>query len=141
MTRRLFFAALAITPALAGSLTADEPKPKEHEVTVRFPSPTPGYGVKIVEVRKVGDELWAKFQVTKPKGIGPAVIGKAAGTAKFDGPALPVKVFVAGKTWDWDEKDEKPTFVNLDKLPAEEQEKTEKSWANGKVVFAPKAEK
>jgi hypothetical protein len=131
---------LTAAAVLVGFTTADEPKKdekmKKHELKVTFATPTPGYTAKISEVRVVGKELWAKVDVTAPDGIVAQVISKTTTEATVEGPDLPVKYVVFGKTWKWENKEKDITFA--DDLSKDDKEKWEKAWKDGKVVFEAK---
>lgn len=131
---------LTAAVALVGFAHADEPKKddkmKKHELKVTFATPTPGYVAKISEVRVVGKELWAKVDVTAPDGIVAQVLSKTTAEATVEGPDLPVKYAVFGKTWKWENKEKDITFA--DGLSKDDKEKWEKAWKDGKVVFEAK---
>lgn len=126
---------------LADPVKKDEPKKdekmKKHDLKVEFSVPGGAYKATITEVRQVGKELWAKVEV-KSEGFGTDAITNTKATASFEGPDLPVKYGVFGKTWKW--KNEEKDIVFVDDLDKDAKEKLEKEWKDGKVVYEAKKE-
>jgi hypothetical protein len=56
----------------------------------------------IDEVRRVGNELWVVSTVARdPDTMGAQVISTVRASLRLEAPDLPVKHFVMGKSWDW----------------------------------------
>ena len=80
-------------------------------ISVVLQVPDTAWKVTITEVRRVGDELWVVAQLTRAQGmLGAQMITEAADTVTVTAPAGPVKYFVLGKTWRWN-NDEPYTFA------------------------------
>jgi hypothetical protein len=123
----------ALVMVLFSTASADEPKVKTHKLSVAFKVPDTSYKAAITEVRQVGNELWARVDVSSA-GIGAAVITTAKATATVNAPDLPVKYLVFGKKWGWKNMETGITFLaDLDKKARQEREK---KFASGKVVYS-----
>jgi len=72
------------------------------EIAVELTVPDATWAIRIDEVRRVGDELWAVSTVSRdPEVMGAQVISTVRASLRLDAPDLPVKHFVMGKSWDW----------------------------------------
>ena len=93
----LFFA----TAAIAG----------ENRITVKLTVPDTSWTISIQEVRQAGSELWVVSSVSqKPDAMGAQVISQVQDSIVIAVPDLPVKNFIVGKTWRW-ENTEPYTFI------------------------------
>ena len=142
---RLLLTLTAVAALAATAAAADDKKPadpakkdekmKKHDLKVSFMVPGGAYKATITEVRQVGKELWARVEV-KSEGFGTDAITNTTATASFDGPDLPVKYVVFGKSWGWENEEKGITFVTDKDKDAKE--KVEKEWKDGKVVYEAK---
>ncbi len=121
------------------SAIGDEPKPAKlafRNVEVAFTVPNPSYAVWITEIRKVGDEVWVRGEVTQRRGdpdrVWPAVISKVKASFSIRLPDLPLKYIITGKSWNW-ANEENYTFV--DDLKAEEGKKLLGRFSSGEEWF------
>ena len=89
----------------------------EMEITVRLTVPDAAWVISIDEVRKVNDEIWVISKVSKnPDVMGAQVISTIEASAVINSVDLPVRHFIIGKTWDW-ENEEPYTFIkSIEKL-------------------------
>ena len=72
------------------------------DITVELTVPDAAWTIAIDEVHKVGDELWVVSTVSRdPEIMGAQVISTVRASLKLDAPDLPVKHFVMGKSWNW----------------------------------------
>jgi len=72
------------------------------EIAVELTVPDAAWKVTIDEVYRVGDELWVISTIFRdPDVMGVQVISTVRASLKLDAPELPVKHFVTGKSWDW----------------------------------------
>ena len=104
MTRSLYLmsALIAATAARGGA---------EMELTVKLKVPDAAWTIVIDEVRRVDDELWMVSTVSRdPDRMGAQVISTVRASVKLAAPELPVKHFIIGKTWKW-ENEEPYTFI------------------------------
>ena len=115
---------------------ADPPKgdedripPDAEKVEIAIDAPATNYRIDIMEIRKVGEELWVFSKVSTVGDIGGDAITRIKDSVLLEKTGLPHKHFVAGKTWRWEE----PKTVTY--LPEGEGMKGEK-WSAGKPVFA-----
>lgn len=89
----------------------------EMEITVKLTVPDTAWVISIDEVRKVNNEIWVISKVSKnPDVMGAHVISTIEASAVIDPVDLPVRHFIIGKTWDW-ENEEPYTFIkSIEKL-------------------------
>ena len=84
----------------------------ETMITVKLTVPDAAWTVAIEEVHKVEDSLWVISSVAKNSDImGAQVISTVQDSVKITVPNLPVKNFIIGKTWAW-ENTEPYTFIS-----------------------------
>lgn len=121
------------------SAIGDEPKPDKlpfRKVELVFKVPDPSYAVWITEIRKVGDEVWVRGEVTRRRGdpdrVFPQVISEVKASLSIRLPDLPLKYIITGKAWNW-ANEEQYTFV--DDLEAEEGKKLMDRFRSGEDWF------
>ena len=74
----------------------------EKHIAVALTVPDTTWRVTIDEVYRVGDTLWVIAAVSQPPdAMGAQVISTVEDALVLDAPDLPVRVFVLGKTWNW----------------------------------------
>jgi len=104
MTKRMFLLLVLLFCAPAASAG-------EKEITVKLSVPDATWTVAIEAVHKVGSELWVISSVSQnPDIMGAQVISTVQNSVKIAAPDLPVKNFIIGKTWAW-ENTEPYTFI------------------------------
>lgn len=134
--REAIDAELARLKALPAPRVEPEPKPEaeseadamtERTVTVELDAPSPLWSIQIRAVRQVGDELWVLSDLNQRDGMGAMVITTVSDerTVEADDD-LPVKHFVTGKTWNWENEGEMTFIDDADQMPD--------SWADGRVL-------
>lgn len=100
----------------------------EKEITVRLTVPDAAWTVVIEEVHRVGDELWVISLVSRnPDVMAAQVISTVQDSLKITVPDLPIKIFVIGKTWVW-ENTEPYTFIT-------DLKQIEKALKSGKHLY------
>ena len=100
----------------------------EKEITVALTVPDTSWNISINEVYKVDSELWVISTVFhKPGMIGAQVISTISDSVTIKVPDLPVKIFIIGKTWNW-ENDEPHTFIK-------DLKEIEKKLESGKLIY------
>ena len=102
------FICLAVCMA---SVAGDEPKPAKlalRKVEVAFSVPDPSYSGWITEIRKAGDEVWVRAEVSRfPRDsdrVFPQVISEVKDTLSIRLPNLPLQYIITGKSWNWANK-------------------------------------
>nr|WP_320014109.1 META domain-containing protein [uncultured Desulfobacter sp.] len=84
----------------------------DKDISVKLTVPDTTWTIAISEVHKVGNELWVISIVSQtPDVMGAQVISTVQASLKLAAPNLPVKMFIIGKTWNW-ENLEPYTFIN-----------------------------
>jgi len=74
---------------------------KKQTIVVSLQAPDSAWSVRIEEVHRVGDELWALSKLSRRPGPALQVITTVTDSVELTAPALPVRHFVYGKTWGW----------------------------------------
>lgn len=93
--RTIFPLILLFCAATAGAV--------EKEVTVELTVPDAAWTIAIEEVHEVGNRLWVICSVSRnPDILGAQVISTVQASVRISVPDLPVKHFVIGKTWTWE---------------------------------------
>ena len=96
-------------------------------ISVKVTVPDLGWIINIDEVYKVEGELWVISVLHRPPGMFGQQITTKSDTVKVPCSSLPVKHFVLGKTWGWQNKEPYVFLNNRDEIA----EKLE----SGKLVF------
>jgi hypothetical protein len=96
-------------------------------VQIEINAPATNYGIKILEIRKVGEELWVLSKVETYGDGGGATITEISDSVRIGKIDLPQKHFVAGKSWNWADP-ETVTYLAGDTI-------TDEKWKTGTVVW------
>lgn len=84
---------------------------EEKEITVALTVPDATWSMTIEEVHSVGNELWVISSVSQnPDMMGAQVISTVQASLKIAVPDFPIRYFIVGKTWSW-ENTEPYTFI------------------------------
>lgn len=90
------------------------------KITVTLTAPDAGWRVRILEVHRLGKELWVVSEAYRMKGMSSQVISTIEDMVEIAAPPLPVVHFIMGKTWAWsDERDSNRYIDSRDDIPAE----------------------
>ena len=101
---------------------------EEKQLEVQLTVPDSAWKISIDSVHQVNQEIWVVSTVSRdPDLMGAQVISTITATVNIDADDLPVKHFVIGKTWNW-ENEENDTFIK-------DQKQIEKDLATGKVLY------
>jgi hypothetical protein len=101
---------------------------KSMDITVTLKVPDPSWSVKIEEVRQVGQEVWVVASLHKDsEGFAIAMITTVTDTIIVKAPPLPIKYFIIGKAWNWDNKEPYTFLKSKDNL--------DKKFIQGKPIF------
>jgi hypothetical protein len=101
---------------------------EEKEITVELTVPDSAWAVSINEVHEVGNELWVISTVSRdPDAMGAQVISTVQDSMKLAVPDLPVKNYIIGKAWAW-ENTEPYTFIK-------DLKQIEKELKSGKLLY------
>jgi hypothetical protein len=90
------FVLLLHLPAVHG-----DDKSMSHEIKVSMKAPDGGWSLSIDEVFRVDDKYWVIATAKRAPGAATAAISTITDSVSIDGPALPSRVFILGKTWNW----------------------------------------
>lgn len=100
---------------------------EEREITVTLTVPDAAWEISIEEVHEVKNEIWVISTVSRnPDMMGAQVISVIKASVKCATADLPVKHFVIGKTWNW-QNEEPYTFTKTRK-------ELEKELKSGKLL-------
>jgi hypothetical protein len=81
-------------------------------IAVSLEAPDSGWKLTIEEIRQVDEELWVLATLKKdPNLFAMAMITTVSDAVTIQAPALPIKYFIQGKTWNWENK-EPYRFIN-----------------------------
>ena len=95
---------------LAPLILADDMKPKEIEVAVTVPDSA--WKLEILEVHQTANEIIVISKVSREaNAIGMQVITTLTRKLMLDAADLPVKHYVMGKTWGWENQDKGVEFI------------------------------
>ena len=83
---------------------------EKRTITVSLLSPSSGWSISIDEVYKVDKELWVIASLSNHPGPGLQVITTVKDSIEITAEDLPLKHFVLGKTWNWENKEDM-TFI------------------------------
>ena len=96
---------------LAVLVSAASKGEEKKEVTVTLRVPDAAWTIAIDEVRQVNGEIWVLSTVSRdPDRMGAQVISTVKASVQLPVPDQPVKHFIIGKTWNW-ENEESCTFI------------------------------
>lgn len=100
----------------------------ENDIAVKLTVPDATWTIEIHEVHKVGNELWVISTVSQnPDVMGSQVISTVQVSLKLAVPDLPMKNFIIGKAWAW-ENTEPYTFLK-------DLKQIEKELKSGKLLY------
>ncbi len=93
--------AVALVMCLCSAAIADNKK----EITVELQVPDTTWTLQIKEVCEVGNELWVVSNLSQASNMmGAQIISTITDSIELGAPDLPIKHFVIGKTWNWDNR-------------------------------------
>ena len=118
----IFLTILVSTAALGAG------KAEKKEITIALTVPDSAWTISIDEIYEVSGELWVVSIVSRdPNTIGLQVISTLKQSETIVAPDLPVKHFVIGKTWQWENKEPYTFLKNKSQIEAE--------LKNGKLLY------
>jgi hypothetical protein len=101
---------LAVMLFAAGAPAAEQ----QQELRVQLTVPDTAWTLAIDEVYRVSNEIWVIAVVSRdPRAVGLQVVCAKTDAVRVAAPALPVKYFVTGRTWAW--QNEEPYVFLKDK--------------------------
>lgn len=111
----LLFVACQPQPQAAPPSDSPESQPEAtksqiQEAVATVQTPTAGWKLELLSAHRVDEEYWCVFRLIPPAGMAAQVISEVSETARFLGPDLPSRIFVLGKTWNW-ESEANATFI------------------------------
>ena len=92
----------------------------EKRIAVALTVPDTTWRITIDDVYRVGDALWVIAAVSQPPDVmGAQVISTVEDALVLDAPDLPVRVFVLGKTWNWQNQEPYDFVYSRDQIEAD----------------------
>ena len=88
-----------------------EKRLQEHTAEVHVTVPDSRWSISINKVIQSNDHIAVICQLTQSEGMGMMVISEVVDAVKFTAEDLPIKYYVLGKTWSW-ENSESYSFVD-----------------------------
>ncbi len=123
--------AMGLAIGSSGAETSKAPQAPEQTIAVELKVPDPAWQVSIEAIYEVDQVVWVVAKLKRDSEVmAPQVIAtvKTEMKVRTGDPALPVKVFVYGKTWEW-ENEENHTFIDdLNALEKEMKGKGRRIW-------------
>jgi hypothetical protein len=121
MTKRMIW--LLVLLFCTTAVSADK-----KDITVELTVPDSTWTLAIDEVYRVGDELWVISIVSRnPEVAGAQVISIVRASVNLAAPDLPIKNFIIGKAWNW-ENPEPYTFIT-------DLQQIEKALKTGELIY------
>lgn len=90
-----------------------EPPATQQEVEVSLQVPDLGWAVRIERVYRLEDELRVFSRLSRSEGMAGQAISTVSDSVPIKAPDLPVRHYIIGKTWNW-ENDEPYVFLDDD---------------------------
>ena len=120
ITRRYLALGCAVGLVLS-SCTAAAPKagtaePAPARELIAITAPDAGWHLRIERIVEFDSEVWVLARLWREPGPAAQVIQPATAMLPVDLPAKPRRVFVAGKTWSWENKEPVEFVPSLDPL-------------------------
>ena len=84
---------------------AKETEAAMKQISIAVTVPDAGWQLRIERVLDRGDEVWVLAQLWRKPGPAAQMIRQVKAEAPVAAPDKPVRVFVAGKTWSWANKE------------------------------------
>jgi zinc protease len=101
---------------------------EEREITVTLTVPDTMWAISIDKVYEVKGEIWVISTVSRSsEGMGAQVISEVKASVKLAAPDLPVKHYIIGKTWRWENKEPYTFIKNVKEL--------ERELKSGKLLY------
>ena len=114
-----------ITGCDEGSSNTEESK---QIISLSLRVPSTNWSLDIQEIWQVENELWVIATLGTVGDAGGAAISIVTDSVEIIAEDLPIKYFILGKTWNW-ENQEPYTFIN-------NKNEIEQSLNNGRLIFA-----
>lgn len=104
----------------AGNSAAVSTDRADRDITVRLTVPDTGWSIDIQEIYQANGELAVISQLFRSKGMAAQTITTVSDTARVNAaPDLPVKYYVVGKTWGWQNAEPYIFIKSVDELDAD----------------------
>jgi zinc protease len=103
----------------AGNSAAVSADRADRDITVRLTVPDTGWSIVIQEIYQTNGELAVISQLSRSKGMAAQMITTVSDTARVNAPDLPVKHYVVGKTWGWQNAEPYIFIKSVDELDAD----------------------
>jgi len=93
-----------------------ETQTQEHIAEVHLAVPDSTWSIKIVNVTQTAGEIAVVCQLSQSDMMGLMVISEVSDAVKFSAKDLPVKYYIQGKTWNWENKEAYTFFSKQDEI-------------------------
>ena len=109
--RCLIFTLLLCAACISTPVNSEDAVVNARDVEVKLNVPDLGWKIRILEIRQRDEVLWVISSLTRHPGPSGQAISTVSDRVRLDLPDFPVKHFILGKTWKWENK-EPYTFIN-----------------------------
>lgn len=96
----LFFLSFLILGAMTHGCATT--RTEVREISVHVMAPDMGWKIEIQDIYRVGNELWVVSALERSPGMAAQMPAAVSDSLSISVPDLPIKVFVLGKTWKWE---------------------------------------
>ncbi|MDM8515190.1 hypothetical protein QUF76_03235 [Desulfobacterales bacterium HSG16] len=87
-----------------------------YEISIDLAVPNPSWTISIMEVWQIKDQLWAISSVKSSSMMAVQMITTISDTINVTTSKLPVRHFVIGKTWKWENKEPYEFIKSVDEI-------------------------
>ena len=102
LNKYLYFLVALFVIGCAGSPVSSSAPAIERDIGVTLKVPDTAWRIDIKEVYQIDDALIVISELSRPAGHGGQMITTVVDTVRIAAPDLPVKHYVVGKTWNWE---------------------------------------
>lgn len=101
---------------------------QNREIQISLQAPDAGWSVQIEEVYLMDQEIWVLAQLHRQEGMAAQMITTVSDSVIVEAPNWPVKVFILGKTWGWENEEPYEFLENDDNFI---------DWTRGRKIIYP----
>lgn len=117
--KHLWILFLAAVIGCAGNSAAVSPERADRDISVSLTVPDTGWRIVIQEIYQTDGELAVISRLSRRDGMAAQMITTASDTVRVIAPELPVKHYILGKTWAWQNAEPAIFLKSMDELGAD----------------------
>jgi len=85
-------------------------------IEVKMQVPDMGWKIRINEIHQKGGELWVISSLRRHAGMAGQAISTVSDKIHMDLPDIPIKHFILGKTWNWENREPYTFIKSMDEI-------------------------